>query len=462
MNVPERETEKELIMQPKTSWRYITGNFLSVFIPLTVLFSVFLLYVYSSETALERKILDVRETSQIDSQLEIIADEFQTITSDLMVIGSLNSLQEVLNGKPVGASGLEADLRSISVEKKMYDQIRYLDDKGFERVRINFNNGKPSIVPPDRLQNKRDRYYFKDTFELDKGEIFVSPLDLNIEHGRIEQPIKPMIRFGTPVFSAKGDKKGIVLLNYFGSRLVDKMQKFSLDALGRFSFVNPEGYWLKGPNPDDEWGFMYENRKDRIFGNTYPRAWEKIISADSGQFSGESGLFTFTTFYPLTKNQVSSTGSDKSFSPSRREVKSHEYFFKIISHVPNAMLKKKTDRILHHLLYVYAAIMLLICIISDIFAYFRETRRKINLEKDRLIYDLEKALLEIKTLRGIVPICSYCNKIRDDEGFWSRVETYVEKYTEAAFSHGICPDCAREHFPDMVDEPPDKDDPSEG
>jgi len=54
----------------------------------------------------------------------------------------------------------------------------------------------------------------------------------------------------------------------------------------------------------------------------------------------------------------------------------------------------------------------------------------------------------IETLRGIVPICSFCKQIRDEKGYWNRVEAYVAKYTDAQFSHSICPDCVREHYPE--------------
>ena len=57
------------------------------------------------------------------------------------------------------------------------------------------------------------------------------------------------------------------------------------------------------------------------------------------------------------------------------------------------------------------------------------------------IEELQQAFDEIRTLRGIVPICAYCKKIRDDAGYWSQVEQYVSKHTEAKFSHGICPEC---------------------
>jgi hypothetical protein len=58
-------------------------------------------------------------------------------------------------------------------------------------------------------------------------------------------------------------------------------------------------------------------------------------------------------------------------------------------------------------------------------------------------------MAEIKTLRGIVPICAHCKKVRDDKGYWTQVESYVAKHTEAAFSHGLCPDCAKGLYPDL-------------
>jgi len=68
-------------------------------------------------------------------------------------------------------------------------------------------------------------------------------------------------------------------------------------------------------------------------------------------------------------------------------------------------------------------------------------------EREKLITEFQRALDEIKVLRGIIPICSHCKQIRDDKGYWNRVENYIEEHTEALFSHGICPDCLKEHHP---------------
>ncbi len=76
--------------------------------------------------------------------------------------------------------------------------------------------------------------------------------------------------------------------------------------------------------------------------------------------------------------------------------------------------------------------------------------RKNEEEREQLIKQLKKALNEIKTLRGILPICSSCKKIRDDTGYWNQIEYYISIHSNAEFSHGICPDCAEQLYPDSV------------
>ncbi len=62
---------------------------------------------------------------------------------------------------------------------------------------------------------------------------------------------------------------------------------------------------------------------------------------------------------------------------------------------------------------------------------------------------LEKTLAEVKTLRGILPICSFCKKIRNDKGYWDQVENYVAQHSDAGFTHGVCPDCLVKHYPEL-------------
>jgi PAS domain S-box-containing protein len=78
------------------------------------------------------------------------------------------------------------------------------------------------------------------------------------------------------------------------------------------------------------------------------------------------------------------------------------------------------------------------------------TERK-NLEKERekLFHDLQDALENVRTLKGLLPICSHCKKVRDDKGYWNQIEVYIEDHSEAEFSHSICRECAKKYYPDM-------------
>jgi hypothetical protein len=78
-------------------------------------------------------------------------------------------------------------------------------------------------------------------------------------------------------------------------------------------------------------------------------------------------------------------------------------------------------------------------------------RHTLELEREKLITDLQTALGDIKTLRGLLPICASCKKIRDDKGSWGGLEKYIMDHSDAQFSHDICPDCMRKLYPDLVD-----------
>ncbi|MEW6594112.1 MAG: DUF3365 domain-containing protein [Thermodesulfobacteriota bacterium] len=78
-------------------------------------------------------------------------------------------------------------------------------------------------------------------------------------------------------------------------------------------------------------------------------------------------------------------------------------------------------------------------------------RQRYQEESEQLIVELQKALDEVKTLSGLLPICSFCKKIRDDQGGWQQLEVYVRRHSGAEFSHGICPECLRKNYPEFVD-----------
>ena len=76
-------------------------------------------------------------------------------------------------------------------------------------------------------------------------------------------------------------------------------------------------------------------------------------------------------------------------------------------------------------------------------------RKHAEAELVQLIQDLQAALANVKSLSGLLLICAGCKKIRDDTGYWSQVESYVQKHSEATFSHGLCPDCIKSYYPEL-------------
>jgi hypothetical protein len=74
--------------------------------------------------------------------------------------------------------------------------------------------------------------------------------------------------------------------------------------------------------------------------------------------------------------------------------------------------------------------------------------QRIETKRENLILELKRVLSEIKTLSGLLPICAYCKKIRNDEGYWEQIESYIKERSLADFSHGICPECMKKYYPD--------------
>ena len=87
---------------------------------------------------------------------------------------------------------------------------------------------------------------------------------------------------------------------------------------------------------------------------------------------------------------------------------------------------------------------------ANIYGRDSTERKRAEEEREKLIRELQDALANVKTLRGLLPICAYCKKIRDDKGYWNRLESYIRDHSGAEFTHGICPECLKKLYPDSV------------
>ena len=103
-----------------------------------------------------------------------------------------------------------------------------------------------------------------------------------------------------------------------------------------------------------------------------------------------------------------------------------------------------------------------VCVFCELFRQRKvlereiEARRKAEAQNRALITELQEALDNIKTLRGILPICAHCKKIRDDHGYWQQVETYISQHSDAQFTHGLCRECMEKLYPNLLKQPDTK------
>jgi hypothetical protein len=239
-----------------------------------------LLFFYNLEIDKERSKIETGESLNIGIGKKVVLKDLESVRTDLMVLSGNSEFLE-LNG-PLAKRSLEhigEEFLNYSKNKHIYDQIRYLDENGREIIRVNYKDGKSELVPDSKLQDKSNRYYFSESIILNKGDIYMSPFDLNIESGSVEFPYKPMIRLATPVFCKNERKLGIVVLNYLGSRLLTDLKNNLANVIGHTMLLNADGYWLLSPDSAQEWGFMFGN--DKKFGATDAAAWEVLSKSDS-------------------------------------------------------------------------------------------------------------------------------------------------------------------------------------
>jgi diguanylate cyclase (GGDEF)-like protein len=250
-------------------------------------------------------------------------------------------------------------------------------------VRVNYNDDRPEIVDEEWLQSKKGRYYFDGIFQLSRHEIFVSPFDLNVERGRIEIPLKPTLRFGTPVFDVGGRKKGVVVLNFLGANLIDEARQTAESFSGQMMLLDSRGYWLMGPSDDVQWGFMFDHRKSRTFGNKFPDEWKRISGKASGQFQSSNGLFTFSTISPWTEWYATLYATLPDTALKGRDKAQGDYFWKIVSYVPSDVLLAEPNALLRRLAALGVVLVVLGAIASLLLSMAAERIRR---DQEKLKY----------------------------------------------------------------------------
>jgi signal transduction histidine kinase len=340
----------------------VLRRWFAIIVPAALLTGAVVLALYYQDRSNEYAISRQAGSHRVDLHSDIILREMKSVRSDLLYLANQAVLRDFLSGRAANRRELEDEYLLFCRQRAMYDQIRYLDSNGDERVRVNYNDGRPAIVLPPELQPKAGRYYFTQAIRLEGGEVFASLFDLNIEHGKIERPLKPVIRFATPVFDAQGHKRGILILNYLGAVLLNKLAEVSVGEPGQVWLLNPDGYFLRGPAPDDEWGFMLGH--DRTFASYFAAEWPQLAGSGRGQFRTGRGLFTFRTL----SMRASPAGALPGADPEDPELL-------VVGFIPTRVLDGPAPLLLQRLMLLYGVVLLLLIVLAWYLAYAGVLRR---------------------------------------------------------------------------------------
>ncbi len=218
---------------------------------------------------------------------EVLGETLTRMSSDAKNLSYVTrQIQALHNNSP---QSLVAYFTQLSENNASYDQIRYIDAKGMERLRINNIDGKVSIVEQSRLQNKSHRYYWQRTTKLNDGMVYISPMDLNIEGGVVEQPLNPTIRVGTPVFDEQGKRNGSIILNYKGRQLINKLFTIAPSFINHLYLINPQGLAVIHPSDNINTKFRFATNQE-----IDADSLDTIKANHDGQFLRGDYYYTYT------------------------------------------------------------------------------------------------------------------------------------------------------------------------
>ncbi|WP_028862799.1 sensor domain-containing diguanylate cyclase [Psychromonas aquimarina] len=258
---------------------------------------------------------EVKQYSELfNIQSKVIA-ELSSVGADLIYYSHSDLAIATLSSQDQAAQNyLTSLMYKISSHQRRYDQIRLFDTQGNEIIRLNQGSDFSLIqVPQPILQNKKDRYYFKNALRLQPGQIYTSQFDLNKEQGKIQYPVKPMIRYATPVHSENGELLGAGVINYNGSQILKIITDLNVHEGDQVFLINEDGYYLKGNEAKKEWGFMFPEDKQFRFSDEHPQVWQAMQEKTKGLVSNENGEYYFTQFYLSPSASFNVVNSERVF-----------------------------------------------------------------------------------------------------------------------------------------------------
>ena len=338
-----------------------------------------------------------REQAQhrLDIAYELVSREVDRVRSDATYLANRSMVQRFVSGDESTRGKLEADFALFVEKKGLYDQLRVLDLNGYETIRVNLRGQTASAVGSDELQNKADRYYFRASKTLRPGEIFVSDFDLNVEHGSIEKPFKPVIRFVTPVVDDADQVRAFLVLNYLGADLLNELGTSPVP--GHTLLLRQDGHYVRAVDGSDAWGWLLGH--DRTFASQFSKEWSNASNRDECRLT-ESGVFAFKTI-PLgrVRGRVQDDLPDRPNDEANVDSAADENSLLAVSYLPIASVFTTSHELLQRLMIFSAGVFALALFFTRAWAkatWSRQQQARRIAESEERLRDLSSRLLRIQ------------------------------------------------------------------
>lgn len=201
-----------------------------------------------------------KKDQQLDSAIDISKNVSKSLLQRIYTYeGMLLITSRVLEKSAVNNTNRKFYIRLLfnetMHENSEFYQLRYINSSGMEEYRVDRRGSDVVFLDDKDLQNKKERYYFEETIKLRIGEVYLSPIDLNVERGEIEDPWVPTLRISTPVVDYYNGGVGVVIINV--NLTNDLKILFTHEKYESIHLLNKNGYFLAGPDKSALWGFMF-------------------------------------------------------------------------------------------------------------------------------------------------------------------------------------------------------------
>ena len=240
-----KELSGEIVSAP------ITRHFIHIFLPVALLIVAGSALLKNKDDAVTLDRLQLLQHQAIRRGMDILNRELASVHRDLRFIASQQELRQVLQqDSEQNLAALSRNLLMLSNLTQHYDQVRWVDEQGNERVRIDLRDGTAVALPPDQLTNKKSRYYFRAAMAQPPGSIYVAPLDLDLAPEIQVPAARATMRFATQVIDNRGRQRGFVILNYLATPMLDKFVRITEELATHAMLVDDKGHWLAGHHPE--------------------------------------------------------------------------------------------------------------------------------------------------------------------------------------------------------------------